>query len=313
VSAPTRTEVVVDGREIALTNLDKVLYPATGLTKAAVIDYYARISPVLLPHLADRPLTVRRYPDGVGAAGFFMKNAPARRPGWVRTVTLPSPGSGMNRDTVDYLVVDDLPTLIWVANLAALELHTPMWRADAGADGGTADGAVDPVVDLVVADLDPGPPATVVDCCRVARLLRDAMAGDLVDGPLVVKTSGAKGLQVYGRAPEGARAAGIRDGMRRVAGRLARAHPDLVVANMRRDLRAGKVLVDWSQNSASKTTVSVYSPRAREHPTVSTPVSWDEVERARRPGDLVFTIAGALERVAEYGDLFKRAAFDVRK
>lgn len=302
----TAGAVVVEGREIALTNLDKVLYPATGLTKAAVIDYYARISPVLLPHLADRPLTLRRYPDGVATAGFFMKNAPARRPGWVRTVTLPSPGSGMNRDTVDYLVVDDLPTLIWVANLAALELHTPMWRVP-GAP------VTDPVVDLVVADLDPGPPATVVDCCRVAELLRDAMAGGLTDGPLVVKTSGGKGLQVYGRARAGSTAAGTRDGMRRVAGGLARAHPDLVVANMRRDLRAGKVLVDWSQNSASKTTVSVYSPRAREHPTVSTPVSWDEVERARHPGDLVFTITDALERVAEYGDLFRPAAFDVRQ
>jgi bifunctional non-homologous end joining protein LigD len=288
--------VEVDGRRLRLSNLDKVLYPDTGTTKAEVIDYYGRIADVLLPHLADRPLTVVRHPDGVRGQGFFTKNAPSHRPSWVTTARLPSPGSTKDRDTIDYLVAADRPTLVWLANLAALELHTPMWRISTGRP------------DLVVADLDPGEPADVIDCARVALLLREVLPG-----PLCVKTSGSKGLQVYGRADDVAGDAPgdgpptgmqVRDRMRQVAEGLERAHPDLVVANMRKSLRAGRVLLDWSQNNPAKTTVCVYSLRAKARPTVSTPVSWAEVEAARRPEDLAFTADDVLIRVETHGDLF---------
>jgi bifunctional non-homologous end joining protein LigD len=290
----SRVSVEVGGRTLSLSNLDKVLYPQTGTTKAEVVDYYRRIAPVLLPHLRDRPLTVVRFPDGVDGGGFFTKNAPAHRPDWIRTATLAVPGSTKDRDTIDYLVVSDLAALVWVANLAALELHTPMWRVGAG-------GAARP--DLVVADLDPGTPATVVDCARVALALREPM-GALAEGPLCVKTSGSKGLQVYGRLAGGRTGIQARDDMRAVAQALARAHPGLVVSNMRKDLRPGKVLVDWSQNNPAKTTVSVYSLRARPTPTASTPLAWAEVEAARKPADLAFTAEQTLTRVDEHGDLF---------
>ncbi|MBL7500827.1 non-homologous end-joining DNA ligase [Frankia sp. CNm7] len=278
--------VEVDGRQLKLSNLDKVLYPA-GTTKAEVIDYYARIADVLLPHLTDRPLTVVRFPEGVGADGFFSKNAPAHRPAWVTTQTLPSPGSTKNRRTIDYLVAEERPTLVWLANLAALEMHTPMWRISTRKP------------DLLVADLDPGPGTNVLDCARVALLLREVLPE-----PLCVKTSGSKGLQVYGRVDDGRDSMRVRDDMRTVAERLARDHPDLVVSNMRKDLRHGRVLLDWSQNNPAKTTVSVYSLRARASPTVSTPVSWDEVAAARDPRDLAFTATQVLDRVARHGDLF---------
>ncbi len=279
------TEVLVDveGTTVKLTNLDKALYP-NGFTKGQVIDYYSRIAPVLLPHLAGRALTRKRYPDGVDGPVFFEKNAPRGTPDWVRTETLPSPGSSKDRDTIDYVVVDDLATLVWTANLAALELHTHMWRV----------GRKTP--DLLVLDLDPGSPATVVECCRVALLLRER----LPDVELLPKTSGNKGLQLYARAP-------VRDTSalaKRVAEELAAAEPGLVVSKMAKDVRPGKVLVDWSQNSAAKTTVTVYSLRARPTPTVSTPVTWDEVEACSAPEDLVFTSDDVLRRVEEHGDLF---------
>jgi bifunctional non-homologous end joining protein LigD len=283
----TRTPVTIAGRDLSLSNLDKIMYPETGTTKAEVIDYYARMAPVLLPHVTDRPMTVKRYPDGVDGSMFYMKNAPAHRPDWIRTVTVASPGSTKNRDTVDYLVLEEVAALVWVANLAALELHTPMWRVSTG------------LPDLIVADLDPGPPAGILECARVAELLREAM-----DGPLFVKTSGSKGLQVYAAAPDGATGEQTRDEARRIADTLARKHPELVVSNMRKDLRPGKVLLDWSQNNPAKTTVSVYSLRARERPTVSTPVSWEELAAARNPADLSFTAADVLARVAQDGDLF---------
>lgn len=287
--------VSVEGRELKLTNLEKVLYPETGFTKGAVIDYYARVAPALLPHLADRPLTVKRYPDGVGASMFYMKNAPSYRPDWVRTERLPSPGSTKNRDMIDYLVVEGLPSLVWVANLASLELHTPMWRVSTGRP------------DLIVADLDPGPPATIVECCRVALLLREVL-----DGPLFAKTSGSKGMQVYAAAARGQTGEQTRDAMRGVAERLAREHPDLVVSNMRKSLRPGKVLVDWSQNNPAKTTVTVYSLRAGGRPTVSAPVTWDEVEACGEPSDLVFTPDDVLARVERDGDLFAPLAGGTR-
>lgn len=291
---PQKSRVEVDGRRIVLSNLDKVLYPGTGFTKGEVIDYYARVAPVLLPHLADRPVSFKRYPDGVDGEGFFAKNAPRGTPDWVRTVRLPAPGSGMDRETLDYVVIQDLPTLVWAANLAALELHVPQWTV--GPRGGVRQ------PDLLVLDLDPGAPATVVECAQVACMLRDLLADDGLDA--YPKTSGSKGMQVYASvtaASEEHTSAYARD----LAQRLERQHPDLVVSRMAKNLRPGKVLVDWSQNNVAKTTVAPYSLRARSEPTVSTPVSWDEVEGCRRPGDLTFLAEDVLARVEKDGDLFE--------
>ena len=286
--------VEVGGRALKLSNLDKVLYPAVGVTKGEVLDYYTRVAPVLLPHLAGRPLTVKRYPNGVGGPSFFEKNAARGTPAWVRTVTLPVPGSTKNRDTISYVLVEELATLVWLANLAALELHTPQWTV--GPRGGVHG------VDQVVFDLDPGPPATICECSRVALGLRDLMAADgLTAYP---KTSGSKGMQLCVPVPPtpAERASAY---ARDLAQRLAAAHPDRVVSRMTKALRPGKVLVDWSQNNAAKTTVSVYSMRARELPTVSAPLSWDEVETISRTGrPLAFRFDEVLDRVAADGDLF---------
>jgi bifunctional non-homologous end joining protein LigD len=283
-----KVSVEVEGHKLALSNLDKVLYPAAGFTKAQVIDYYQRIATVLLPHIAKRPVTIKRYPDGVDGKFFFQKNAPAH-PDWVPTARLPSPGSTKSRETIEYILGGDLPTLIWAANLAALELHTPMWRyPDAGRP------------DLLVFDLDPGPPATVVECCAVARLLRPLLTGLGLDP--VAKTSGGKGLQVYA-AVSGMSSQQASDMAKDLAERLEEEEPKLVVSRMTKALRPRKVLIDWSQNNAAKTTVAPYSLRAREQPTVSTPVSWDEIEACKRARDLVFTADDVLARVAEHGDL----------
>jgi bifunctional non-homologous end joining protein LigD len=289
-----QVSVDVAGRRLRLSNLDKVLYPEAGVTKGEVIDYYTRIAPVLLPHLAGRPLTVKRYPNGIDASFFFEKNAPRGTPDWVRTEELPAPGSTMNRDTISYVVVEDLPTVVWLANLAALELHTPQWRV--GPRGG-AHGA-----DQLVLDLDPGPPASIVECCRVALLLRDLLSADGLPG--LPKTSGNKGLQLYAPVAETS-ARRTSDYARQLAQRLEEQHGELVVSRMTKSLRPGKVLVDWSQNNAAKTTVSVYSLRARPRATVSAPVTWDEVERTADGGQpLGFTYREVLDRVEESGDLF---------
>ena len=282
--------VDVEGTTVVLSNLDKVLYPAVGFAKGQVLDYYTRIAPVLLPHLAERAVTRKRYPDGVDGQVFFEKNAPRGTPDWVRTETLPSPGSSKGRDTIDYVVVKDLATLVWTANLASLELHTHMWRVDQDSP------------DLVVFDLDPGAPATIVECCAVALLLRPLLEADGL-AP-VVKTSGSKGMQLYARADAFTSAEQTSAYAKGLAQRLEGEHPDLVLHRMTKALRGGKVLVDWSQNSAAKTTVSVYSLRARDRPTVSTPITWDEVQTCRRPDDLVFTSDDVLARVEEHGDLF---------
>jgi len=292
----TRVTVEVAGRRLTLSNLDKVLYPAGvdfgGLSKAEVIDYYTRIAPVLVPHVASRPATFTRWPDGVQGKAFFEKNAPSHTPEWVRRVRLPSPGSGMGRATIDYVLVDDLPTLVWAANLAALELHVPQWRVDEAGDSQHPD--------LLVLDLDPGPPATVVECCEVAGLLRQALAADsLVAYP---KTSGSKGMQLM-VALEPTTADRTSAYARSLAGALARDHPDLVVAQMAKQVRPGKVFIDWSQNNAAKTTIAPYSLRARALPTVSTPVSWEEVAACTHPEDLRFLASQVLERVARDGDL----------
>ena len=281
--------VDVEGTPVVLSNLDKVLYPATGFSKGQVLDYYTRIAPVLLPHLAERALTRKRYPDGVDGQAFFEKNAPRTTPDWVRTVTLPTPGSSTGRETLDYVVVDDLATLVWTANLAALELHTHTWRIDRDSP------------DLVVFDLDPGPPATVVECCAVALLLRPLLAADGL-APLA-KTSGSKGLHLLARADHFGSAEQTSAYAKELARRLEKEHPDAVLSRLTKSLRVGKVLVDWSQNSAAKTTVTAYSLRARERPTVSTPVTWKEIESCSQEGDLVFTSDDVLARVATHGDL----------
>jgi bifunctional non-homologous end joining protein LigD len=287
-----KTSVQVGERQLVISNLEKILYPQTGFTKGEVLDYYARIAPVLLPHLAGRPLTRKRYPNGVDGPSFFEKNAPRGTPEWVRTVNLPVPGSTMDRETIDFVIVDDLPTLIWTANLAALELHVPQWKV------GPRGGVQHP--DLLVLDLDPGPPATVVECCEVALLLKDILESDGLTG--YAKTSGSKGLQMYAPirpTPDD----DTRAYARALAKRLEKQRPDLVVSDMTKALRHGKVLVDWSQNAAAKTTIAPYSLRARPEPTVSTPVSWAEVSACRSPEALVFLAGAVLKRIETDGDL----------
>ena len=289
-AAGNKVTVDVEGRHLTLSNLHKVLYPDAGFAKGEVIDYYTRIAPVLLPHLADRPLTVKRYPNGVDGQFFYEKNATRGTPDWVRTKTLPVPGSTKNRETIDYVVVEALPDLVWLANLAALELHVPQWRVPRRART--------PRTDLIVFDLDPGPPATIVECSEVALLLRDLLVADGF-APLA-KTSGSKGMQLS--APiECADPELPSTYARSLAQRLEKDRPDLVVSRMAKDLRPGKVLVDWSQNNPAKTTVAPYSLRARPQPTVSTPLTWDEAGS----GELLsFTAADVLERVERFGDLY---------
>jgi bifunctional non-homologous end joining protein LigD len=285
-----RAQAEVEGRELTLSNLDKVLYPASGFTKRDVIDYYAQVAPVLLAHLQGRPLTVVRYPDGVDGKAFFQKQSPPHRPAWVQTVSVPSE----RRRRIDFTLADDLPTLVWLANLAALELHVPLARVPA-LDRPTS----------VVFDLDPGPPAGVLECCRVALWLHGAF--ERLGLQSFVKTSGSKGLQVY--LPLGGEASFAQTKLfaREVAMLVERAEPDVAVSRMTKSLRAGKVLIDWSQNDEHKTTVCAYSLRARERPTVSTPLEWDELRSTLRDpsgSELSFDAAAVLERVSDRGDLF---------
>jgi bifunctional non-homologous end joining protein LigD len=287
---PDRVRVKIDDRELELSNLDKVLYPEAGFTKGEVIDYYARIADVILPHLVGRPLTRIRFPNGVHRPSFFEKNAPAGTPSWVRRQRLPVPGSTMNRETLDFIVVDDRPTLVWLANLAAIELHTPQWRI-------VDDEPAEP--DLLVADLDPGAPAGLTECCLVAVAARHRFEMDGLR-PLA-KTSGKKGMQLVCRLPGGQSSDEVAAYAREVAEDLERALPKLVTSRMTKALRPGKVFFDWSQNAAAKTTVSPYSLRAAPTPTVSAPFTWDEVEAARvRP----LSPDEVLARVDEHGDLF---------
>lgn len=278
----------VAGTPVDVTNLDKVLYPKAGFTKGQVIDYYVRISPALLPHLAARPITLKRYPDGVEGFFFYEKKCPAHRPEWVKTTKVPKTEGG----EIDYCVMDDLPALVWAANLADLELHTFLHRA--------------PKIerpDFLAFDLDPGPPADIRLCCKVGLRIRKIFAALGLE--CFAKTSGSKGLQIYVPLNTATTYAKTKPFARALAEHLERTHPKEVVSRMPKNLRAGKVLVDWSQNDAKKTTINVYSLRARERPTVSTPVTWAEVEGAgkrRRP--LVFDAAQALVRVEKLGDLF---------
>jgi bifunctional non-homologous end joining protein LigD len=288
--APERSEVTVEGRTLSLSNLDKPLYPG-GFTKGQVVDYYVRIAPALLPHIKGRPVTLKRYPNGVEGQFFYEKNCPSHRPEWVHTAPV---WVSERRRNIDFCLVDDVPTLVWTANLAALELHPSLALAE-DLDRPTA----------VVFDLDPGPPADVLTCARVALRLREVL--DQLGLVSVVKTSGSKGLQLY--VPLNS-TVDYKDGSQPFALALAQLlegrHPELVVSAQRKELRTGKVLIDWSQNTRFKTTVAAYSLRARARPTVSTPVSWEEVERALEADDaaaLTFETEDVLRRVERLGDL----------
>ena len=288
---PPRVDVDVAGKHLSLSNLDKVMYPEVGFTKGQVIDYYTRIAPVLLPHLRDRPLTLKRYPNGVEGGHFYEKQCPSHRPDWVRSEPVE-----LSSKTIQFCVCDDLPTLVWLANLADLELHPSLSKV--------------PEVErptLMAFDLDPGPPAGIAQCCEVALILRDALGHIGLES--FAKTSGSKGIQVY--VPLNADDVDYDHGTKRLSNALARhlesEHPKLIVASQRKELRKGKVLIDWSQNDEHKTTVSVYSLRARERPTVSTPLLWEEVE-AGDPDALVFEADDVLARAEEHGDLFAPVA-----
>ncbi|MEA2399913.1 MAG: bifunctional non-ous end joining protein LigD [Thermoleophilaceae bacterium] len=283
--AAARVEVEVEGRRLSLSNLDKVMYPAVGFTKGQVIDYYTRIAPVVLPHLRDRPLTLKRYPNGVEGGHFYEKRCPPHAPEWVRRERV---------DKIEYCVCDDLPTLVWLANLADLELHPSLSKVD------------DILRPTVMAfDLDPGPGAGLAECCEVAFLLRDALTALKLES--FAKTSGSKGIQLY--VPLNTQDVDYDHGTKPLSKALARhlegQHPQLIVSQQKKELRKGKVLIDWSQNDEHKTTVGVYSLRARERPTVSTPLAWEELED---PDSLVFEAADVLERVERHGDLFAPVA-----
>ena len=300
--SPERVQAEVDGRRLSLSNLAKMLYPASGFTKGAVLDYYARVAPVMLPHLTGRPVTFRRFPDGVDGKSFVEKHVPSHAPEWVQTVKVPSSDTGRGRGgaggEVEYALVADRPTLIWAANLAAIEFHVPLWHV----------GRRRPLParpDHLVFDLDPGPGTSVVECCRVASWISARLGGGRREP--VAKTSGAKGLQVYVKLPAGIEWDTARDRALQAAQAIEHDHPELVVTNMTKALRRGRVLIDWSQNHPAKTTVAVYSLRGGTDPFASTPVTWDEVQDCERSGDparLRFSPGDVLDRVERHGDLF---------
>ena len=286
------TLVDVEGRPLKLSNLDKVLYPAAGFTKGQVIDYYTRIAPVLLPHLKDRPLTMKRYPEGVSGMHFYEKNCPTHRPEWVQTAKVWSYG---NNRWMDYCLVQDLPTLVWAANLADIELHTSLSL-----------GTKIEQPTMLVFDLDPGPPADIVQCCQVALRLKELF--DNLKLQAFAKTSGSKGLQIYVPLNTSITYESTKPFAHELARAFERKHPDHVVSDMKKVLRTGKVFIDWSQNDQYKTTICVYSLRAKDQPTVSTPVTWNEVEQCLRKKDptlLAFDSVVVLKRVDRDGDLFQ--------
>jgi len=290
--ARKETHVEIQGRKLKLSNLDKVMYPEAGFTKGQVIDYYVRIAPALLPHLQDRPLTMKRYPEGVNGFHFYEKNCPAHRPEWVQTAKVWSEG---NNRYMYYCMVQDLPTLVWAANLADIELHTSLSRAE---------DVLQPT--MIVFDLDPGPPADIVQCSHVGLWVKRIF--DHFGLASYAKTSGSKGLQVYVPLNTPTNYDETKTFARTMAQLLEREHPDLIVSDMKKALRVGKVFVDWSQNDDHKTTVCVYSLRAKERPTVSTPVTWDEVYQCwtkRDPNLLRFESNQVVERFERMGDLFE--------
>lgn len=286
------TQAKIRGKVVTLSNLDKVFYPATGFTKGDVIAYYSEVAPVLLPHLKNRPITLKRYPDGVEGSFFFEKQCPSHAPEWIKT----TPVEKGNGEIINYCLIQDEPSLVWAANLANLELHPFQHRARA---------LTRPTA--LVFDLDPGPPADVLDCGRLAVRIRDVFNGLGLES--FVKTSGSKGLQLvlplntpvtYDRTKEWALA---------IAQLLAVKFPKEVVSKMTRNLRKGKVFIDWSQNDDTKTTVAVYSLRAKERPTVSTPLEWEELENAlrkKKASSLVFETKDVIQRINAKGDLFAK-------
>jgi bifunctional non-homologous end joining protein LigD len=284
-----RTEVEVDGRTLSLSNLDKVMWPKSKTTKGEAIDYYARVSETLVPHLTERPLTRVRFPDGVDGQRFYEKRIPKGAPEWIRSEAV-----GMDRvGEIDFVVCDDKPSLVWLAQMGALELHPSLSKVDA---------MECPTV--LAFDLDPGPPAAMRECCTVALRVRELFQG--VDMESFPKTSGSKGIQVYVPLNGTATYERTKPFAHAVAKALEKAEPALVVSRMTKSLRVGKVLVDWSQNTRSKTTVAAYSLRARERPTISTPVTWDEIEAGAAGDDeLSFEAVAVLERIEKQGDLFE--------
>jgi bifunctional non-homologous end joining protein LigD len=287
-----KAQLVVDDKKLAVSNLNKVLYPKAGFTKAQVIDYYIRIAPVLLPHLKDRPLTMKRYPDGVEGQFFYEKNCPVHRPKWVQTAKVWSEG---NQRIMHYCLANDLPTLVWAANLADLELHTSLSRKN-NIERPT----------MMVFDLDPGPPADIVQCCQVGIWLRERLGEMKLRA--FAKTSGSKGLQVYVPLNTAVTYDQTKGLSRSLAQALENEHPDRVTSNMSKAVRKGKVFVDWSQNDEHKTTICVYSLRAKEQPTVSTPVTWSEVEtclKKKKAEFLTFRSDQTIARVEKQGDLFE--------
>jgi bifunctional non-homologous end joining protein LigD len=289
------TSVTIEGRTLGLSNLDKNLYPNApdGFTKGQVIDYYVRIAPVLLPHLAGRACTMVRFPDGTAAKSFFAKNLPSHAPHWFETAV---------RNDHRYPVINELAALVWAANMAGLELHIPMHRDGAGPDG-VPPRSMTP--DRIVFDLDPGPGTDIRECSQVAQFIRQLL--DPLGFVTTAKTSGSKGLQLYALPPtpmEYDGAGGTTAFARRVAEGLEASQGTLVVSKMTKDLRPGKVLIDWSQNIPGKTTIAAYSLRAKDEPTVSTPVTWTEIDAAADGTPLRFTAPEVLERVSKLGDLF---------
>jgi bifunctional non-homologous end joining protein LigD len=284
--------VDIEGREVNLTNLEKVLYPETGFTKAQLIDYYVRIAPYLLPHLKDRPLTMKRYPEGVGGFFFYEKNCPKHRPDWVQTTKVWSHG---NNRWMDYCLIQDVATLVWAANLADIELHTSLSL-----------GKKIEQPTMIVFDLDPGAPANMIQCCQVGVWVREVF--DRLGLESFPKTSGSKGLQVYIPLNTPISYDETKPFAHELARLMERAQPELIVSDMKKVLRVGKILVDWSQNDQYKTTVCVYSLRAKEKPTASTPVSWDEVAKCLKkkdPGLLVFESSKVIDRAEKLGDLYE--------
>jgi bifunctional non-homologous end joining protein LigD len=292
--SPERVETEIDGNRLSLSNLDKVVYPDTGFTKGQVLDYYARIADVMLAHLKDRPVTLKRFPGGVEGKSFYQKHALKDLPDWVCTTDVPSATAG--KEPIEFAVVCDRSTLMWAVNLASLEFHVPLWHV----------AKVKPLPappDYMVFDLDPGPGTSIVQCCRVAQWIGEYFGEEM----LFPKTSGSKGLQLYMPVR---RTTWEKSNQRahELAQTIEKDHGDAVVSVMRKSLRDGKVLIDWSQNNPSKTTICAYSLRARPEPTVSTPVTWKEVHdcvKSARASDLRFTTDDVLTRVEKLGDLFK--------
>jgi bifunctional non-homologous end joining protein LigD len=287
-------QVEVEGKELRLSNLDKVLYPKTGFTKGEMVDYYAKVAPAIIPHLSGRAVTLRRFPEGVDDldAAFFEKRCPKHRPKWVKTAKVEA---GPRAGVIEFCVCDSLPTLVWMAQLAAIELHPSLSKSRAPKRP-TA----------LVFDLDPGPPADVVDCSRVALRLREVLTQ--LDLECFVKTSGSKGMQLYVPLNTKTSYEQTRPFGQALGQLVAKQDPENVLAKMgKKTDRSGKVLIDWYQNNERKTTIAVYSLRARDRPTCSTPVTWEEVEKAADSGDgsrLVFETTDVLERIEEHGDLF---------